>query len=80
MVEKIASKPISFETKIQAMTRRDFLVPSTVIAGSGFFSIGMPALLSGKNAEAAMSTPAYTPAIWFTITPDHHCWSVCRSL
>ena len=70
MVEKITSKPISFETKIQAMTRRDFLVRSTVIAGSGFFSIGMPALLSGKNAEAAMSTPAYTPAIWFTITPD----------
>src|SRR5258708_31199468 len=30
----------------------------------------MPGLLGGKNAEAAMATPAYTPAIWFTITPD----------
>src|SRR6266850_4305424 len=63
-------KPITAETQTQAMTRREFLVRSTVIAGSGFFSIGMPALLGGKNAEAAMATPAFTPAIWFTITPD----------
>ncbi len=52
------------------MTRREFLVRSTVIAGSGFFSIGMPGLLSGTNAEAAMARQAFTPAIWFTITPD----------
>ena len=58
------------KTDTQAMTRREFLVRSTVIAGSGFFSIGMPGLLAGRNAEAAMATPAYTPAIWFTITPD----------
>src|SRR6266404_2776456 len=63
-------KPITAETQTQAMTRREFLVRSTVIAGSGFFSIGMPALLGGKNAEAAMATPAFTPAVWFTITPD----------
>src|SRR6266850_3490788 len=63
-------KPITAKTTTQGITRRDFLVRSTVIAGSGFFSIGMPALLSGKNAEAAMATPAFTPAIWFTITPD----------
>jgi isoquinoline 1-oxidoreductase len=50
------------------LTRREFLVRSTVIAGSGFFSIGLPTLAG--NAEAAMATPAYTPAIWFTITPD----------
>src|SRR5258706_15217795 len=70
MVEKTTAKPIMAETGTQTMTRRQFLVRSTVIAGSGFFSIGMPALLSGKNAEAAMATPAFTPAIWFTITPD----------
>ena len=57
-------------SKVQGLTRRDFLVRSTVIAGSGFFSIGMPGLLSPKNAEAAVGTPAFTPAIWFTITPD----------
>jgi len=70
MVDKTAAKPITAETGTQAMTRRQFLVRSTVIAGSGFFSIGMPALLSGSNARAAMATPAFTPAIWFTITPD----------
>src|SRR3954451_13892153 len=53
-----------------SMTRRDFLVRSTVIAGSGFFSIALPELLAGKAAQAAMATTAYTPAIWFTITPD----------
>src|SRR5258708_1683238 len=70
MAEKITTEPTTAETRQQAMTRREFLVRSTVIAGSGFFSIGMPGLLGGKNAEAAMATPAYTPAIWFTITPD----------
>src|SRR5882672_2285729 len=63
-------KPITAETQTQAMTRREFLVRSTVIAGSGFFSIGMSALLSGKNAEAAMAMSSFTPSIWFTITPD----------
>jgi isoquinoline 1-oxidoreductase len=58
------------DTKERVMTRRDFLVRSTVIAGSGFFSVGLPSLLGSKNAEAAMGTPAYTPSIWFTITPD----------
>src|SRR5258708_16142934 len=70
MAEKITTEPTTAETRQQAMTRREFLVRSTVIAGSGFFSIGMPGLLGGKNAEAAMATPAYTPAIWFTMTPD----------
>jgi len=57
-------------TTKQGITRREFLVRSTVIAGSGFLSIGLPGLIASRNAEAAASTPAFTPAIWFTITPD----------
>jgi isoquinoline 1-oxidoreductase beta subunit len=54
------------------LTRRDFLVRSAVLAGSGFLSIGLPGLVDGRNAEAAMGdgTQAFTPSIWFTITPD----------
>jgi len=54
----------------QGITRREFLVRSTVIAGSGFLSIGLPGLIASRSAEAAGATPAFTPAIWFTITPD----------
>jgi len=52
------------------LSRREFLVRSTVIAGSGFFSIGLPALISGKPAEAAITGQGFTPSIWFTMTPD----------
>jgi isoquinoline 1-oxidoreductase beta subunit len=52
------------------LSRREFLVRSTVIAGSGFFSIGLPALVTGKPAEAAITGQAFTPSIWFTMTPD----------
>src|SRR6478735_4411499 len=69
MAEPIIDQANMPETKT-SMTRRHFLVRSTVIAGSGFFSIALPELLAGKKAEAAMGTAAYTPAIWFTITPD----------
>ncbi len=58
------------KTPNQGITRREFLVRSTVIAGSGFFSIGLPGLIAGKNAEAAMGGQAFTPSIWFTMTPD----------
>src|SRR5882672_11621615 len=58
------------KTTTQGITRREFLVRSTVIAGSGFLSIGLPGLTASGDAEAAASTPAFTPAIWFTITPD----------
>ncbi len=58
------------KTHTQGVTRREFLVRSTVIAGSGFLSIGLPGLIGSGDAEAAASTPAFTPAIWFTITPD----------
>jgi len=54
------------------LTRRDFLVRSAVLAGSGFLSIGLPGLVDGGNAEGAMGdgSQAFTPSIWFTITPD----------
>ena len=54
----------------QGLTRREFLVRSTVIAGSGFFSIGLPGLIAGRQAEAAIAGQAFTPSIWFTMTPD----------
>ena len=57
-------------TTKRGITRREFLVRSTVIAGSGFLSIGLPGLIASSGAEAAGATPAFTPAIWFTITPD----------
>ncbi|MGH6630010.1 MAG: molybdopterin cofactor-binding domain-containing protein, partial [Burkholderiales bacterium] len=57
-------------TTKQGVTRREFLVRSSVIAGSGFLSIGLPGLLASQDAGAAAGTPAYTPSIWFTITPD----------
>ncbi len=56
------------KTNTQGITRREFLVRSSVIAGSGFLSIGLPGLIS--NANAAAATSEFTPAIWFTITPD----------
>ncbi len=58
------------KTPKQGITRREFLVRSTVIAGSGFFSIGLPGLIAGSTAEAAMGGQAFTPSIWFTMTPD----------
>ncbi|MCW5625864.1 MAG: molybdopterin-dependent oxidoreductase, partial [Burkholderiales bacterium] len=57
----------------RGLTRRQFLVRSTATAAGAYFSIGLaPKLLGGATAEAAMTpvTEAYTPSIWFTITPD----------
>src|SRR3984893_10683652 len=52
-------------------TRRELLVRSAAIAGGAFMSIGLPSLLGSGNAEAGVGeTPAFTPSIWFTITPD----------
>jgi isoquinoline 1-oxidoreductase beta subunit len=52
-------------------TRRELLVRSAATAGGVFMSIGLPSLLGSGNAEAGVSeTPAFTPSIWFTITPD----------
>ncbi len=57
------------KTSTKGITRREFLVRSSVVAGSGFLSIGLPGLIASGNARAAATT-AFTPAIWFTITPD----------
>src|SRR5512147_2961076 len=55
----------------QGVTRREFLVRSATIAGGAFLSIGVPPSLRMGEAQAAMAaTPAYTPSIWFTMTPD----------
>lgn len=54
--------------KPAGVTRRDFLVRSAVIAGSGFLSIGLPGLVAREAQAAGM--PSFTPSIWFTITPD----------
>jgi len=58
------------KTPKQGITRREFLVRSTVIAGSGFFSIGLPGLVASTHADAAIGGQAFTPSIWFTMTPD----------
>ena len=58
------------KTPKQGITRREFLVRSTVIAGSGFFSIGLPGLVASTDAGAAIGGQAFTPSIWFTMTPD----------
>jgi isoquinoline 1-oxidoreductase len=58
------------KTPEQGVTRRDFIVRSAVIAGSGFFSIGLPGLVASKEAQAAIGGQAFTPSIWFTMTPD----------
>ena len=58
------------KTSEQGVTRRDFIVRSAVIAGTGFFSIGLPGLVASKQAQAAIGGQAFTPSIWFTMTPD----------
>ena len=53
------------------LTRREFLVRSATTAGAAFLSIGLPSALGvGAAQAAAPATSAYTPSIWFTITPD----------
>src|SRR5579883_798948 len=51
-------------------TRREFLVRSAATAAGAYMSIGLPGLIGSSRAETASETPAYTPSIWFTITPD----------
>jgi len=58
-------------TTSSGTTRREFLVRSAATTAGAFMSIGLPSLLtSGEAAAASSETPAYTPSIWFTITPD----------
>src|ERR1700746_3306556 len=51
-----------------AATRREFLVRSTATAVGTFMSIGLPGLGCVTAKADAMS--AFTPSIWFTLTPD----------
>ncbi len=59
-------------TAASGTTRREFLVRSVATSAGAFMSVGLPSLLAGSDAIAASNaeTPAYTPSIWFTITPD----------
>src|ERR1044072_7110860 len=50
------------------LSRRTFLIRSAATAGGASFSIGMPGRLPGEAKAAGMD--AFTPSIWFTITPD----------
>ena len=51
------------------ITRREFLIRSATTAAGASLGIAFgPALLNG--AQAATGMAAFTPAIWFTITPD----------
>jgi isoquinoline 1-oxidoreductase subunit beta len=51
-------------------TRREFLVRSAATAAGAFMSISLPSLSGSAAAAAGSETPAFTPSIWFTITPD----------
>ncbi len=50
-------------------SRRQFLVRSAATAAGAYFSIGLPGMLREGSAQAA-GMDAFTPSIWFTITPD----------
>jgi isoquinoline 1-oxidoreductase subunit beta len=53
------------------MTRREFLIRSSVTGVGAMLGIGFgPALIGTEAAHGAESTQAFTPSIWFTITPD----------
>lgn len=53
------------------ITRREFLIRSSVTSAGAVLGIAFGTnLLAGREAVAAVATPAFTPAIWFTITPD----------
>ena len=51
-------------------SRRGFLVRSTATAAGAYFSIGLAPKLLGGAADAQAAMAAFTPSIWFTITPD----------
>ncbi|MDQ3260860.1 MAG: molybdopterin-dependent oxidoreductase [Pseudomonadota bacterium] len=53
------------------ITRREFLIRSSVTSAGAVLGIAFSTKsLAGGEAEAAVATQAFTPAIWFTITPD----------
>jgi isoquinoline 1-oxidoreductase len=58
------------ESTASVTTRREFLVRSAVTAAGAFMSIGLPAWLGSGPAEAGPAMSAFTPSIWFTLTPD----------
>ena len=59
------------DAKSTGITRREFLIRSSVTSAGAVLGIAFgPGILSGGNAQAAIATSAFTPAIWFTITPD----------
>ncbi len=55
----------------QGITRREFLIRSSVTSAGAVLGIAFGTnILAGGDAQAAVATQAFTPAIWFTITPD----------
>ena len=51
------------------LTRRDFMVRSAVTGTGAFLSVALgPSLLELTGAQAASAN--FSPAIWFTMTPD----------
>src|SRR5689334_3389985 len=53
-----------------SITRREFLVRSAATAAGVYFSVGLPGLMNGQSAHAAMAPAGFTPSIWFTMTPN----------
>ena len=54
------------------ISRREFLIRSSVTSAGAVLGIAFgTSILASKDAQAAAAaTQAFTPAIWFTITPD----------
>ena len=53
------------------ITRREFLIRSSVTSAGAVLGIAFGTdMLTSGTAEAAVATQAFTPAIWFTVTPD----------
>lgn len=52
----------------RGVTRREFLVRSVATAAGAYLSVGLPS--GDVFAAGKAATEAYTPSIWFTVTPD----------
>ena len=63
----IAEKP---DSGANVLSRRDFLIRSTVTASGTVLAIGLGPIVTAPSAAAAVGGPTFTPSIWFTMLPS----------
>ena len=63
----IAEKP---DSGANVLSRRDFLIRSTVTASGTVLAIGLGPIVTAPSAAAAAGGPTFTPSIWFTMLPS----------